>query len=160
MLENGHCLIVAAAVDEVLRRLLEPEDDESQEEDEQRYGAQCEQCVTPTHVASFRTAPLARRHSIAGRECAFSEAEIRLAGVFGDESVCDRGADHHSDGLKDRKEREQEALALWDELEADGGIDRYVATDTKADECGDHEEGIIRVATSKSKSKCGADEAG
>ena len=49
---------------------------------------------------------------------------------------------------------------LWDELEADGGVDGNVASDAEAAECCDDQEGGVAVAAAQSEPKGSGDEAG
>lgn len=65
VLEDSNRLRVLAPVDKELGRLLEVEDDKSQEENEQRHCTEREHQVAPAHVVRLATAWLSRRSDVA-----------------------------------------------------------------------------------------------
>lgn len=157
MLQDLNSLLILTTIHEVLRRLLEVEDDESQEEDEQRDGTESEHQIAPSHIVRFPAARLTLSNNVAGGQLEPSiwvgNSEVGSARVVGNEAICYSTADGDTDRLEDREKRKHEALVLRNEFKADGGVDGDVATNAESIEGGDHKEGAIRAAAAKTETK-------
>jgi len=99
LLQHFDRLLIFASVDQELGGLLEVENNEAQEEDGKRYGAQCEHQVAPSHVTCPRTTGCSG-WDISARWCRIWFDEVGRAAVGRDEAVCDDAADNHADGLE------------------------------------------------------------
>jgi hypothetical protein len=163
VLKNLNGLRILTAVDKEFRRLLEVEDDESQEEDEQRDATKREHQVSPSHVVFLAAAWLTGIDDIARfqyKAILVCDGEVGVARVLRDEAVCNSAANRDTDGLEDREEREHETLVLRDELEADGRVNRDIAPNAESIEGSNNKEGTIRAAASKTEAECSADKTG
>jgi hypothetical protein len=163
VLKNLNGLRILTAVNKEFRRLLEVENDESQEEDEQRDATKREHQVSPAHVVLFAAAWLTGIDDVARlqyKAILIRNGEVGLARVFRDEAVRDSAGDCDTDGLEDREEREHETLVLRDELEADGRVNGDIAPNAESIEGSNNKEGTIRAAASKTEAERSADETG
>lgn len=101
---------VSAPIEKKLGRLLEVEDDESEEEDGESDSPKREKEVSPSHVTRFGTAGVSGLNGATRREW-FSIGAV-ATGVKWDEAIGNSTANDDTDGLEDRKGCQQETAIL------------------------------------------------
>jgi hypothetical protein len=102
VVQDVHSFFIVAAVKQELWRLLEPEDDESEEKHQESDATQGKQEVSPTHVAFLCTTWLTCTDIVARLQGVIF-GEVWTARVVWYKSVRDDTAYDNTDGLKDRE---------------------------------------------------------
>jgi hypothetical protein len=108
-----------------LGRLVEVENEESQEENEKSHSSEDDEEISPTHVGLSGTT------CFSGREFGVLAAQnIGITSVFGNSTVSDTGSSDHTDWLPHGEERNEVSSVLGEEFESDQGVDGDVSTKT------------------------------
>jgi hypothetical protein len=137
---------MASASLPLLRRNVEGEDEEAQEEDHQGHDSEYNQCVPPAHVA---------RHSAAWLSGGDIPARLQV-GTTAPLSSCTIGngrGDDNANGLPHGQKWDQESTALGEKFKSNSRIDWNVSSKTKRSEEIDSTDGTI-VVLGSSLSTC------
>jgi len=128
---------------EELGRLVEIEDNESQEEDEQCHATENDDKVSPSHVGLCG----ATRFSCV--VCwVLASQNVWVTSIFGDSTVCDTGCGDDSDRLPHGQKRYKISTILRQEFESDQGVDRNIPSEPDTRQEVKTADGLVIVSRS------------